>query len=301
MLMEMELIEIEAFVTIAEAGTFTAAAERLHVSQPAISRRIDLLEMELGSPLFERLRTGARLTEAGEAFLPFATRVLADVRDGAKAVQQAATGEQGTLSLAVVGTLANTDLLDRIKAFRTAHPKVRLLLSTANSNEVSQLVRSGAVQLGLRYFADPSPALETRHVADDPLVVVRAGDSRLVPPGASSAAELAGIPWVGFPIGAGSSGEPFARALDRLLGAMRLADAERIAIDSLTAQKRLIEADFGVGLMQESAITEELRLGTLAIIEGIEIEEAAPVHLVRRAGGYTSAVMQRLMEALLEK
>ncbi|HEX2282305.1 MAG TPA: LysR family transcriptional regulator, partial [Thermomicrobiales bacterium] len=57
-LIDMELIEIEAFVAIAASGTFTAAAERLHISQPAISRRIDLLEMELGAPLFERYRSG---------------------------------------------------------------------------------------------------------------------------------------------------------------------------------------------------------------------------------------------------
>lgn len=298
MLMLMELIEIEAFVTIVETGTFTAAAERLHVSQPAISRRIDLLETELGAPVFERLRTGAKITDAGAAFLPFATRVIADLRDGAKAVHELTSGTHGTISLAVVGTLANTGLLERIQAFRTALPDVRLQLSTANSNDVSRMVLSGEVQLGLRYFDDPSPALESRHIADDALVLVRARDSRLAPGWVGTPADLEGVPWVSFPVGRGSSGEPFARAMDRLLDRLRFADADRVTIDSLTAQKRLIEADFGVGMMQESAISEELRLGTLDIVEGIDIQEAAPVHLVRRAGGYVSAAMKQLIAAL---
>lgn len=70
--MVMELSEIIAFVTINRTGNFTRAADQLHVSQPAISRRIELLERELGAPLFERLSSGIRLTEAGKAFLPFA-------------------------------------------------------------------------------------------------------------------------------------------------------------------------------------------------------------------------------------
>jgi DNA-binding transcriptional LysR family regulator len=75
----MELNEIEAFVTITRAGGFTRAATVLCISQPAISRRIELLERELGAPLFERLPTGVRLTEAGQVFLPYAQQVLAAI------------------------------------------------------------------------------------------------------------------------------------------------------------------------------------------------------------------------------
>src|SRR5260370_21271613 len=83
-LMAMELNEIEAFVTITRAGSFTRAATVLCISQPAISRRVELLERELGAPLFERLSTGVRLTEAGQAFLPYAQQVLAAMHDGAE-------------------------------------------------------------------------------------------------------------------------------------------------------------------------------------------------------------------------
>ena len=73
--MDMELSEIEAFVTISRAGGFTRAAGILHLSQPAISRRIELLERELGAPVFERLPGGIRLTQAGESFLPYAQQI----------------------------------------------------------------------------------------------------------------------------------------------------------------------------------------------------------------------------------
>src|SRR5215813_786778 len=82
----MELNQIEAFVAIVRGGGFTRASATLHLSQPAISRRLHLLEDELGAPLFERIRSGAVLTEAGRAFLPHAETLLACMRDGIDAV-----------------------------------------------------------------------------------------------------------------------------------------------------------------------------------------------------------------------
>jgi len=155
----MEMIEIEAFIAIVGSGSFSRAAEGLHLSQPAVSRRIELLEQELGAPLFLRTRTGTRLTSAGGAFLPFARQVLAAARDGAAAVRDLESGESGTISLALVGTLASTGLTTRLRAFREAHPGVRLALRTARSDEVSALVQQGEVELGLRYFPDPSGAV----------------------------------------------------------------------------------------------------------------------------------------------
>jgi DNA-binding transcriptional LysR family regulator len=294
----MEMIEIEAFVTIARAGSFTRAAEELHLSQPAVSRRIDLLERELGSLLFERVPGGARLTEAGEAFLPFARQVLAATRDGVAAVRELDAGEAGTVSLALVGTLASTRLTDRLRDFRETHAGVRLLLRTARSDEVSLLVQQGEVPLGLRYFADPSAAVTSTHVEDEGLVVACASHSELA--GANNPASLAGVPWVGFPQGAGSSGEPFARVLQRQLARTGLEDAEIVAIDSLTAQKRLIEAGFGLGLLPVSSIAEEVRLGTLLVLPVPELETTVPVYAIHRRSGYLSPTAQRLLATLTD-
>jgi len=157
MLITMEMIEVEAFAAIADHGSFTRAAAALRLSQPAISRRIELLERELKAPLFERVHGGTSLTDAGRAFLPHARRVLASARDGAAAVRGVEDEEAGTVTLALVGTLASTPLTAQLQAFRVAHPRIRLALRTARSDEVGALVASGEAHLGLRYFADPRP------------------------------------------------------------------------------------------------------------------------------------------------
>ena len=153
----MELDQVEAFVAIVRRGGFTRAAATLHLSQPAVSRRLDLLERELGRPLFDRTRGGAQLTEAGRAFLPHAETLLASMRDGVEAVRALERSDRGTVTVALVGTLANTLLTARLQRFRDAHRQVRLELRTALSREVSALVRRGDAALGLRYFPDPDP------------------------------------------------------------------------------------------------------------------------------------------------
>ncbi|HKV44556.1 MAG TPA: LysR family transcriptional regulator, partial [bacterium] len=106
----MELDHVEAFLTIVRRGGFTRASSSLHLSQPAISRRIHLLERELGAPLFERIRSGVVLTDAGRAFLPHAEALLASMRDGIDAVDALRGTSGGAVTLAVVGTLASTTL-----------------------------------------------------------------------------------------------------------------------------------------------------------------------------------------------
>ena len=298
MLICMEMIEIEAFEAIARAGSVSRAALALRLSQPAMSRRLDLLEREIGVPLFDRAPSGMRLTDAGAAFRPYAQQVLAAARDGMQAARALETGERGTVTLALVGTLASTQLTARLRDFREEWPGVRLLLHTARSDEVSALVRRGDAQLGLRYAAGDDRDLVALPVADEPLLVVCAGQSHLVDPAVTSARSLAGLPWVGFPRGAHSSGEPFARAVEQQLARWGLDGAEYIAIDSLTAQKRLIEADFGVGLLPASAVEEEIRLGTLRFLPIALLDTVVSVSVIHRRQGYLSGAARRLLTLL---
>ena len=129
----MELDHVEAFVAIVRRGGFTRASAALHLSQPAISRRVHLLEGELGAPLFERIRGGAVLTEAGRAFLPHAEALLASMRDGIEAVGALRGADRGTVTLAVVGTLASTSLTARLRRLRPSSGRPSLGLPCVHS------------------------------------------------------------------------------------------------------------------------------------------------------------------------
>jgi DNA-binding transcriptional LysR family regulator len=293
----MTIDEIRAFVSIARLGGFARAAGALHRSQPAISRRIEMLEQALGSPLFERVPGGVVMTETGRAFLPYAEAVLAGVQDGLAAVRALAAGERGTVSLAVVGTLASTHLTQVLRGFAKRHPEVKLELRTANSQEVSELVRRGEATLGLRYFTDSDAALESEPVMAEALVVACAPDHALAGTRVRNLRRLAGARWVSFPARRRRA-EGFVSVQEDRLVAAGLGDAEIVHIDSLTAQKRFVEAGFGMALLIESSIQEELALGSLALIDVPALRGSVPVTLVRRRAGHLGAAARTLVAAL---
>ena len=293
----MDTEALRTFVAIVRAGGFSGAAEKLGRSQPAISRRIAVLEDELRAPVFERLPGGVVLSQAGEALLPHAERVLAALEDASAAMRALRAGEGGPVSLAVVGTLAGASLSQALKRFAGQFPKVALSLRTATSAQVSDLVRRGEATFGLRYFEDPSADLENRACAPEELVVVCAAEHPLAGRRVASLRDLKDEPWLGFPPPEGR-GERWAGMLLAQFLARGVAEIAFTAVDSLTGQKRLVEAGFGLTLMPVSAVAEERAAASLAVIAVADLAVSNPVSLITRRGGYVSPAAQALIATL---
>jgi DNA-binding transcriptional LysR family regulator len=298
MLMAVEIDQVETFVAVVRGGGFTKAAALLHLSQPAVSRRLDLLERELGAPLFERMRSGVILTEAGRTFLPHAEGLLACMRDGLDSVRALQQVDRGTITLALVGTLASTTLTGCLQRFRDAHPRVELRLRTALSQEVSVLVRRGDATLGLRYGGDPHPEMLSVTVYDEPMMVVSSPLHRLARHRRVAPSSLGVERWVAFPPRNDAFYEPYPWSLQNRLAAWGLSPAEIIPIDSLTAQKRMVEAGFGLALLPESSVDEELRTGSLREMRISGKRVTIPVALIHRRRAYLSGAARALMTEL---
>jgi DNA-binding transcriptional LysR family regulator len=294
----VELDQVSAFLAIARLGGFTRASSSLHLSQPAISRRIHLLEHELGAPLFERVPRGVIVTDAGRAFLPHAEALLASMRDGIDAVAAVRGTSQGTVTLALVGTLASTALTERLRRFREAHPAIDLRIQTGLSAEVSALVRRGDATLGLRYEHDPDPHLVSSTVHHEPMVPVCSPRHRFARAQRVEPAELAGERWITFPPRPGGVAEPYQSALEHWHAACGLNTAPIIPIDSLTAQKRMVEAAFGLALLPASSIDEELRSGTLCMLPIAATQATILVALIHRRHTFESGATTALAATL---
>jgi DNA-binding transcriptional LysR family regulator len=293
----MDIDEIRTFVVIAQLGGFTRAAGQLHRSQPAISRRMGLIEQELGVPLLERVRGGVKLTAAGRAFLPFAEAVMAAIKDGRDAVFATVKDDGDNVSLALVGTLADTHIVEVLRRFARRAKRPALDLRTASSREVSDLVRRGDVTLGLRYFVDDHADLVSTVVGEEVMLVICSPEHRLAGQRAKKQ-ELLGERWVGFPATRGR--ESFGHILERRLIAAGLDGAPVTLIDSLTAQKRLVEAGFGIALVPESSVRDEIKLGSLREIVAPAVRTVVPVVMVRRRKGFLNPAAQTLISLLIE-
>jgi DNA-binding transcriptional LysR family regulator len=292
----MTLDEIEAFVRIAEVGGFTEASRRLGRSQPAISRRIHELEQTLHAVLFERVGRRVMLTDAGRALLPHAEAALAAIRDGERAVRDrpGQSGEALPFRLAIVGTLADSHIVDALREF-TSKSEVPVDLRTATSREVSALVRSGEADLGLRYHPDPDPRLESVPLGEEKLYIVVPATHRVTDAELPDLRPLQDEKWLGFPAERGRP-DSFRTLLERQL----TGSPSITTVDSLTAQKRLVEAGLGIALMPISSIREELRIGSLRTIDVPSINARIPVVAVRRTAGYRSQAATDFLKVLAD-
>jgi DNA-binding transcriptional LysR family regulator len=133
MTMDVHVRDLRYFLTVAEELHFTRAAERLYVSQPALSKQVRALERQLGVELFRRDRHGVALTDAGTALLPHAREVLSAWEDGAAAVDSVRTARRGTLVVGMSTSPVRGGLLPAIRSrFTAAHPEAVVRLRQVN-------------------------------------------------------------------------------------------------------------------------------------------------------------------------
>ncbi|MGW5382066.1 LysR family transcriptional regulator [Nocardia sp. NPDC003963] len=151
----MEFRQVEHFLAVARAGSFTAAAHDVHIVQSALSASIRKLETELGAALFERTTRRLRLTEAGQAFLPRAQRLVADI-DAARD-EIAALGEltRGRVAIGTIQTLTVIDLPDLLGRFRQRYPGIHLYVRDGTVPALAAAVGSG--ELDLSFLARDRP------------------------------------------------------------------------------------------------------------------------------------------------
>ena len=169
----MDLRRLRLFVAVAERGGFTAAADAVHVAQPAVSLAIRELEQELGAPLFTRSRTGARLTAAGEALVGPARQALRDVEHAAEAVAAVTGLVAGHLDLACLPTLAADPVAELVGRFRSAHPGVTVRMGAPQDlTELAEAVRKGAADVGITERGAANEGLEEITIAEQELFAV---------------------------------------------------------------------------------------------------------------------------------
>ncbi|MFE9664103.1 MULTISPECIES: LysR family transcriptional regulator [unclassified Streptomyces] len=197
----MQLQQLRYFVTVAETRHFTRAAELVHVAQPSLSQQVRALERELGADLFLRARGNITLTDAGEALLPLARRILADVDTARLEVQELAQLRRGRVRLGATPSLCTGLLPEVLRTFRDRYPGIQLVIEEGGSHDLVRELARGALDLALVVLPlpSPSPALTTVEVLREELVVVSPPDAPAPGRGGEvRVADLAGEPLVMF-------------------------------------------------------------------------------------------------------
>ena len=169
----MEFAALKAFVAVAETGSFSVAAERLFLSQPAVSKRIAALESELDARLFDRIGRTVTLTEGGVALLPRAQKLLMELEDSIRAISSLSGEVRGTLCFATSHHIGLHRLPPTLKRFTQMYPQVRLDIRFMDSEAACVAVEHGELELGIVTLPpEPSIKLTTEVIWEDPLGIV---------------------------------------------------------------------------------------------------------------------------------
>lgn len=179
----MDSVLLESFVAVAEERTVTAAAQRVHISQSALSRRLQQLELELGAQLMVRGRHGVELTDLGGQVLVHARALVGGYRELRRDVEAHLGLHQGTIRLGGGATVTSYLFPSAIARFQAEHPGVRFYVKEAGSLEVATDVAGGGVELGVVTLPVPTDRLVVSDLmVDDIVLVAAAGHPALARP-----------------------------------------------------------------------------------------------------------------------
>ncbi len=285
------------FQAVAETGSFSRGAERLCVSQPAVSQQVAEFERALKARLFDRLPRGVRLTEAGELLLGYARRLSALEAEAERALAELHGLERGHLRVGASLTIGAYVLPPVLGAFRRQYPGVELALEIANTEAVQRMVGEGTVDLGLTEgFAD-TPGLEATVFGEDELVAVVPPGHPLLAGGAVTAARLCEEPLILREPGSGTRA-----VVEREFGRRGLSVRPALSLGSTEAIKRAVAAGMGLAIVSRLTLELELETGRLAVLPLSDLTLRRPLHLLRRRGASesrASAAFRRCLKTRL--
>ncbi len=178
----MTLQQLTYFLAAAGHGSFSAAAETLHMAQPSLSEQIRRLEAELGVALFARGGRGLELTEAGRLLVPEAERTLAAAQQAADSVREVRTLTGGTASFGTFGNAPYYLLSDLVQDFRSRYPAVKVRLIGQNSSEVADAVREGRLEAGLIVLPIDDRGLDVRAAIHDDILFMSRDEEKVREP-----------------------------------------------------------------------------------------------------------------------
>lgn len=195
----MNLRTLQYFVVLSEELNFSHAADRLHIAQPALSQQIRRLERELGAELVDRGQRPVRLTEAGNYLVAAARQILQASEDAAIGTREVGRGIRGWLTVGFTRSSMYSVLPEALKVFHRRHPHVELRLFEMVTEEQTDALREGRIQIGIGRQPTDIDGFQRRTLLREPVMIVMSPDHPLSGQKLIKISEVADIPLILYP------------------------------------------------------------------------------------------------------
>ena len=288
----MQLPDLAAFLAVASDRSFSAAARRLHRTQPAISQAVRRLEDELGERLFDRSSRDGTLTEAGRLLRDYAQRLLGLASEAQTAVQELQQVRRGRV---IVGAneAAVHSLLPHLERFAAAHPQVAIDVRRVPSRQIATAVLDRSIDFGVLTFLPADRGIQTIPLGGDEIVLLTS------PKHALASRRRVTIEEVGRQVVIAHNDPSPTR--DRVLRAYERRHTSiniQISLPSLDGIKRAVEMGIGVALLPRRCALTEIARGHLVAIKVPELGGSRQVRLAFRRAGERSRAAETFLEVV---
>ena len=287
----MEIRQLRAFVAIAESGTFTAGALRVHVTQAAISMQIRQLETEIGAKVFVRAPRHVILTEAGEQLLRRARHILREHDAAIDEIAELAGAERGRLRIGSASAMVLSEQLPSIlKELRKQHPAAEISVTSGTSEVLVDQILGGEVDVAFVSLPVDVRGIKTERLSQDQLVAIASPRHKLAKQRTISAYTLAGERLI-----LGERGGNTRRLIDQFFAQAGATLHVAMELSRQQAIKRMVEEDMGVGIVPLQSVKDEVEKGKLIRwwIEGAQINWE--LGIAQLSNGYDSPIMQKFV------
>ena len=250
----MNIESIETFVLLSENGNFTKTAEMQYLVQSTISNRINELEKYVGKELFIRTNKNVRLTKSGEAFLPYAQRILMLKKDGIIKARSIGIYED-RLALGLVDCIYKGIISPIIKKYFLTFPSIAVKLKVNHSEEIIKLLGDGILDIGFVYTKSKSSKFEVVNFLKDEIILVTSPKNKII-----TKSEISYIDLMQLPLLYADLGEEFFNWLSKIFGDSPLL---KLSVDEVSYVIDFVKEGFGYAFVTKSSVNNELESGEL--------------------------------------
>jgi DNA-binding transcriptional LysR family regulator len=246
----MDLRHLATAIAVAETLSFTRAAVRLHVSQPALSKQVIDLEKELGITLFERNTHGVHITNAGSVFIEQARRTIAHVEHTVFATRRAAQGDEGSIRIGFIGSLSHHSVPEILRRFHQRYPRVDLDLQEMGPTKQVESLRNRSIDIGFAGMisAEAHPDLICQTIGSYPLMIALPRGHALLTKKTISPTDVGKLSW----IMTNSTSAPLYNSwLIEQFRELSIDPRIERMVDRAPSALALVEAGFGISIFPE--------------------------------------------------
>lgn len=288
----MNLNQLETLLTISKTMSFRKAGELLNLTQPAVSAQIKSLEDEFGTLLVDRNQP-VTLTDQGELFLEHAERILAIVEELKLKLADMTATPQGHIRLGTTTSIAMQILPRVLTYFNNQFPLIKTSIHSMTSSQIMASVENSTIDIGIGYLNDKTPNLVTSVLYYDSFELVVAPDHEL-----SGKKRLPITALQDLPIIMLSKETAGRRYVDSVLEKHRIVPQVVMELSSSEEVKRMAELNLGAAIVSKMSMANELRLGTLKMIQVDELGTSHPVGIMVKSGRYLNSAMKQFLSDL---